>query len=159
MYYGHYRKSTLGVAPGDLLESSLRVSGDLWAFNTDVLSVEDAAAAVADLGAETPSELPDGITELASRLSIQIGAYLLDVYPGEEIMTSGLNSEPIRVMNVLLRDADGQVIVRTEQEDEASQAYAQASESASAANASGLRAPGEQPVISPAAALFEPTEP
>jgi hypothetical protein len=159
MFYGHYRKSTLNVSPGDLLKSTLRVSGDLLAFDTESVPVEDAAAAVADLDSETPGDLPEGISALASRLSIEIGAYVLDVYQGDEVMSSGLSSEPIRLLNVLIRDSDGQIIVRTEQVDEASSAYLQASESASAANSSQLRAPGEQPAISPATALFEPTEP
>jgi hypothetical protein len=160
VYYGHYRKSTLNVSPGDLLAADLRVSGDLLSFDTDTVSVENAAEAVAARSSDEPdTELPEGISELPSRLSIEIGAFVLDIYPGQERTASGLGREATPIMQVVLRTADGQVIVRSEQGDEGSLAYAQASESASSASSTPLRAPGEQPAKSPAAELFEPIDP
>jgi hypothetical protein len=108
---------------------------------------------------EPDTQLPAGVSELPNRLSIEIGAFVLDIYPGQERTEGGLGREGTRVINVVLRDADGRVIVRTEQGDEGSLAYAQASESASSASTTQLRAPGEQPAKSPAAALFAPVEP
>ena len=159
MYYGHYRKSTLNVSPGDMLSSSVRISGDLLAFDTEMLPVEEASKAVEALSAEgTPSNLPDGISELPGRVRIDMGVFVLDVYPGQEQTESGLGGQSESVMRVVLRSADGDVVVRTEQGDESSLAYALASNSASEASTSPLRAPGE-PAISPSAALFEPAEP
>lgn len=160
VYYGYYRKSTLNVSPGDLLATDLRISGDLLAFDTDALTAEEAADAIAARNdEESPSALPDGISELPSRLSIQIGAFVLDVYPGQEMTEGGLGRESTNIIQVVLRDRDGNIIVRSEQSDESSLAYAQASSSAAEASDSELRAPGTQPAKSPAAELFEPTDP
>jgi hypothetical protein len=160
VYYGHYRKSTLNVSPGDVLAADLRVSGDLLAFDTSIVTPEQAADVVQARNSDEPdTQLPAGVSELPNRLSIEIGAFVLDIYPGQERTEGGLGREGTRVINVVLRDADGRVIVRTEQGDEGSLAYAQASESASSASSTQLRAPGEQPAKSPAAALFEPIEP
>ena len=160
VYYGHYRKSTLNVSPGDLLAADLRVSGDLLAFDTEAVSAEQAAEAVAARAGDDPdTQLPDGISQLPSRLSIEIGAFVLDIYPGQEQTEGGLGREAAPIMQVVLRTDDGQVIVRSEQGDEGSLAYAQASDSASSASSTPLRAPGEQPAKSPAAELFEPIVP
>ncbi len=160
VYYGHYRKSTLNVSPGDLLSTDLRVSGDLLAFDTQVVTAEQAAEVVAarDSG-EPDTQLPEGVSELPNRLSIEIGAFVLDIYPGQERTEGGLGRESTQIIQVVLRDADGQIIVRTEQGDESSLAYAQASDSASSASSSPIRAPGQESAISPAAELFEPSEP
>lgn len=160
VYYGHYRKSTLNVSPGDLLATDLRVSGDLLAFNTDVLTSEDAAEYVAGLESEdSPSQMPAGVSELPSRISIEMGAFILDVYTGQEQTEGGLGRDRTNIVRVVVRDQEGNVVVRTEQSDESSLAYAQASASASSANSSTLRAPGESPAKSPAADLFQPAEP
>ncbi len=159
MYYGHYRKSTLSISPGDMLSTSVRVSGDLLAFDTTAVSVADAATAVSSLENEDASPLPEGITELSGRVSIDLGVFVLDIYPGQEQTEAGLGGRRTSVMRVVLRDAEGNILVRSEQNDESSLAYALASESASSASGSPLRAPGEEPAISPSAALFEPAVP
>ncbi|CAN0559794.1 unnamed protein product, partial [Laminaria digitata] len=158
MYYGHYRKSTLSVSPGDMLATNVRISGNLLAFDTSTITAQDAAQAVEDLAAEQSSELPDGISELPGRLSIDLGVYVLDLYQGQEQVQSGLGDDRSSVTRVVLRDRDGNIIVQTEQEDEASLAYTLASESASSASSTPLRAPGE-PAISPSAELFAPAQP
>lgn len=160
MYYGHYRKSTLNVSPGDILAATLRVSGDLLAFDTEAIEAAEAADAIAALQEDEPdTQLPEGISELPSRLSIEIGAYVLDIYPGQGQTEAALGREQTPIMQVVLRDADGRVVVRTDVGDENSLAYLQAADSASAASTSPLRAPGEQPAKSPAAELFEPAAP
>lgn len=159
MYYGHYRKSTLSVSPGDMLSSSLRVSGSLLSFDTRVIDADKAAVAVKALEAkQTASALPAGVSELLNRLSIDLGVFVLDIYQGQEQTDAGLGGKRESVIRVVIRDADGSILVRSEQEDEASQAYALASGSASAASTTPLRAPGE-PAVSPFAALFEPAVP
>ncbi|MFG0245155.1 MAG: hypothetical protein ACF8MF_03780 [Phycisphaerales bacterium JB052] len=159
MYYGHYRKSTLTVSPGDMLSASVRVSGDLLAFDTATVPVADAGKVVESLSNEaTPGDLPEGISELPGRIRIDMGVFVLDVYQGQEQTTTGLGGQQQSVIQVVLRNADGEVIVRTEQGDESSLAYALASESASSASSTPLRAPGDQ-VIPPSAELFEPNEP
>lgn len=160
VYYGHYRKSTLNVSPGDLLDTDLRVSGDLLAFDTSLITSEAAADYVATLEDEaTPTDMPEGVSALPSRVNIRIGAFVLDVYAGQEQTEGGLGRQRTNIIRVVIRDSDGDVVVHTEQGDENSLAYAQASESASSASTTALRAPGEQPAKSPAAELFAPAEP
>lgn len=159
MYYGHYRKSTLSVSPGDMLSTSLRVSGKMLAFDTSSLDVNQAAQVVQSLGSrDTSTPLPEGVSELPNRVSIDLGVFVLEIYQGQEQTEAGLGGKRESVIRVVLRDADGTVLVRSEQGDEASLAYALASESAAAASSTPLRAPGE-PAVSPSAALFEPAEP
>lgn len=159
MYYGHYRKSTLTVSPGDMLSASVRVSGDLLAFDTQTVPVADASKFVESLGGDAAaSDLPEGISELPGRVRIDMGVFVLDVYQGQEQTTTGLGGQQQSVIQVVLRNSDGEVIVRTEQADESSLAYALAAESASSASSTPLRSPGEQ-AISPSAELFEPADP
>jgi len=159
MYYGFYRKSTLSVTPGDMLSSSMRISGDLLGFDTQTLDVTKAAEVVNGLGdKEKASPLPEGVSELPNRVSIDLGVFVLDIYQGQEQTEAGLGGKRQSVIRVVLRDADGKIIVRSEQSDESSQAYMLASESASEASSTSLRAPGE-PAVSPSAALFEPAAP
>ncbi|HCT46726.1 MAG TPA: hypothetical protein DF699_16095, partial [Phycisphaerales bacterium] len=159
MYYGHYRKSTLTVSPGDMLSASVRVSGDLLAFDTQTVPVADASKFVESLGGDAAaSDLPEGISELPGRVRIDMGVFVLDVYQGQEQTTTGLGGQQQSVIQVVLRNSDGEVIVRTEQADESSLAYALAAESASSASSTPLRSPGEQ-AISPSAGLFEPADP
>ena len=159
VFYGHYRKSTLNVSPGDGLASDVRISGNLLSFDTSAITAEEAAKAIADLeNEETKSPLPAGISELSSRISIDLGVYVLDIYPGQEQTKSGLGGQSSTVMRVVLRSKDGELVVHTEPGDEGSLAFALASESASLATSTPLRAPGE-PAISPAAELFKPVEP
>ncbi len=157
MFYGHYRRSTLSVSPGDALATTVRMSGDLLYFDSSVIDVQEAAKAVEALAGDDSEDLPDGISELSSRMTIHLGAYLLDVYEGQGSMESDLGQQ-LTPMLVVLRDRDGKVIVRSDLGDEASSAYALATESASEASMTELRIPG-MPAISPAAELFESKEP
>ena len=159
MYYGHYRKSTLNVSPGDMLSTSVRVSGELLRFDPGVINAEQAATFVETLGTENAStDLPDGISRLPGRIRIDLGVFVLDVYQGQEQTEAGLGGQRQSIMRVVLRDPEGGVIIRTEVEDESALAYALASGSASAASSTPIRAPGEPPIPT-AAELFEPVEP
>ena len=160
MYYGHYRKSTLSVAPGDMLASDVRISGNLLTFDTANIPVEDAANAIEELQSEDgdSSELPNGVGTLPGRVSINMGVFVLDVYQGQDVTESALGGQQSNIIRVVLRDDHGEVVVRSEQSDEASQAYTLASDSASSAASSGLRAPGE-PAIPASAELFKPVSP
>lgn len=159
MYYGHYRKSTLNVSPGDMLSTSVRISGDLLSFDTGVINAEEAATFVETLGTEDASTtLPDGISRLPGRLQIDMGVFVLDVYQGQEQTEAGLGGQRESVIRVVLRDPEGEIIIRTEIRDESSLAYALASGSAAEASSTPLRAPGEPPIPT-SAELFEPVEP
>lgn len=165
MFYGHYRKSTLSVSPGDDLAGTIRISGNLLSFDTSVLKVADAAKAVEGLLSPTDSAstgsggtttaLPAGISELSSRLTIDLGVYMLDVYPGQASTETVLGQKVIP-MRVVLRDRQGNVIVRSDVQDKSSASYALASASASASTDTPLRLPGSEPAKSPAADLFPP---
>lgn len=157
MFYGHYRKSTLSVSPGDELATVVRMSGNLLQFDTGSLELADAIKAVEALGDKDSSALPAGISELSNRLTIDLGAYVLDIYPGSGRVETNLG-QALQPMRVVLRDSDGTVVVRSDVNDKASSAYVYASKSASEASATPLRAPGA-PAVSPAAALFVPKVP
>jgi hypothetical protein len=157
MFYGHYRKSTLSVTPGDELATTVRMSGDLLNIDTSLVEANDAAKAINDLADEDSSELPEGISELSNRMTIDLGVYLLDIYAGQGGVETNLGRTVVP-MQFVLRDAGGNVIVRSDLSDESSLAYVLASESASAASVTALRPPGA-PAISPAAELFEPKSP
>ncbi len=157
MFYGHYRRSTFSANPGDELATSVRISGDLLHFDQAVIDAQEAAKAVAALAQEDSSELPDGITELSNRMRINLGVFVLDIYAGQNAEETSLGQRVVP-MRIVLRDASGEVIVRSDLSDESSPAYALASQSAASASRNPLRAPGESP-IPPAAALFEQAEP
>ncbi len=158
MFYGHYRRSTFSASPGDELAASVRMSGHLLAFDESVIDAQEAAKAVLALADEDSAEdLPEGITELSKRMRIDLGVFVLDIYAGQRAEETNLGQSVVP-MRIVLRDADGEVIVRSDLYDESSPAYALASQSAASASSNPLRAPGESP-ISPAAALFEQAEP
>ncbi|MGV6814199.1 MAG: hypothetical protein ACWA5W_04215 [Phycisphaerales bacterium] len=157
VFYGHYRRSTLNVAPGDKLSAAVRMSGDLLHFDTSVIGVDEAAKAIQAHAEDDSTDWPEGISELTNRMSINIGDYLLDIYTGQASQSTNFGQQ-VTPMEVVLRDTDGTIVVRSDLGDKSSLAYALASESASQASSTGIRAPGA-PAISPAAALFEPTEP
>ena len=157
VFYGHYRRSTLSVNPGDELASLVRMSGDLLYFDSTALVVDEAAKAVEMLREDESSELPEGITELSNRMTIDLGVYLLDIYPGQQGSLTQFGQEVIP-MQVVLRGIDGEVIVRSDLGDESSAAYALVSQSASSASKTELRAPGA-PAFSPAYELFVPQSP
>lgn len=154
MYYGYYRRSTFSAAPGDELAATVRMSGDLLMFDTAVIQADEAAKAIVALYGEEPSsKLPDGISELSKRISIQLGTFVLDVYQGQEEVENDVGQRSV-AMQVVLRDAEGRVVVRSDLGDKESAAYALATQSASDASDSELRATGVSG-ISPAAELFE----
>jgi hypothetical protein len=159
MYYGHYRRSTLSASPGDGLSTSVRMSGDLLVFDPALIEAQEAAKAINAIETDPSAQLPEGISELPKKISIELGIYLLDIYTyqgqSEGSSFSGQNEQPMRVV---LRDREGGVIVRSDISDESSQAYELASSSSSRATNTPLRAPGA-PAISPAAELFEPQIP
>lgn len=158
MYYGHYRRSTFSAAPGDELATTVRMSGSLLMFDTATIKADDAAKAIEAMAGDEPStKLPVGITELSNRITIDLGAFVLDVYEGQSEVENELGQTTVP-MQVILRDTDGRVIVRTDLSDKGSPAYALATQSASDASGSMLRAPGE-PAKSPAAELFKKPAP
>lgn len=157
MFYGHYRKSTLSVSPGDELATTVRMSGDLLNFDTALVEVAEAAEAIEGLADEDSSGLPEGISEISNRISIDLGVYLLDIYAGQGGVETDLGRTVVP-MQIVLRDSSGALIVRSDLGDESSLAFALASQSASVASHTALRAPGA-PAISPAAELFKPKAP
>ncbi|MBL4697953.1 MAG: hypothetical protein JKX70_03880 [Phycisphaerales bacterium] len=157
MFYGYYRKSTPSVSPGDELAATIRVSGDLLLFDTATLEVGDATKAVEELANADSSDLPDGITELSNRMTIDLGVYVLDIYTGT-IQSETRLGQPVYPMQVVLRDGNGNVVVRSDLSDTNSSAFTLASESAAVASKNKLRAPGA-PVVSPASELFDPPAP
>jgi len=157
MFYGHYRRSTLSAMPGDELATAVRMSGDLLLFDPATIEADDAAKAVESLASDERIEFPDGISKLSNRISIDLGVFMLDIYEGQEGTETQFGQRVVPMM-IVLRDATGEVIVRSDLGDESSPAYALASGSASSASSTPLRAPGA-PAISPAAELFPPASP
>lgn len=153
MHYGFYRKSILGLTAGDPIESSIRMPDGLFRIDTGVIEAQAASAAIFG---EASASLPAGLTRLSGRLTIRPGVLVLDVASRPVAVTDNLGRSTT-VSEVILRDADGQVLVRTGREDTARQAYQLANGSAAAASRSTLRELG-LPALSPSAGLFEPED-
>lgn len=151
MFYGFYRKSTLNLNPGDPIEASIRIPDGLFTMDTRVL--EPRAAAEAIFGEPTGS-LPAGLTRATGRLAIRIGSLLLDVAALPVQVTDDLGRS-VAVTEAVVREDDGDVVVRSPRAETASPAYEQANSSSSAASRSTLREPG-QPARSPSADQFVP---
>ncbi|MCC5823695.1 MAG: hypothetical protein LAT64_10820 [Phycisphaerales bacterium] len=151
MYYGHYRKASLTLSPGDPVEGTLRVPENLYLMDTRVLEAREAAEALAGEG----GSLPAGMTRSPSRLPVRLGAVLLDVAARPVPVTDELG-RTITQTEVILRGPDGGIIVRIPRRDTASPSYTQANASANAPTRNILREPGVQPARSPSADLFRP---
>lgn len=154
MYYGSYRRSTLTLTPGDPVRASVRMPEGLYLFDT--AQIEAAAASAVLLAVEEPDALPAGVSEAPRRLQIQLGAYVLDVVTRPISATDQFGAK-VTVAEVVLRDRDGAVLVRSSLEDSSSPAYELASSSASQAGKLEPRAPG-QPAESASIALFPPAD-
>lgn len=153
VFYGFYRKSTLNLTPGDSIASSVRMPDGL--YTVDAQSVEPKAAAEV-FGADKPGSLPTGISQITGRLTIDLGAYVLDVASRPVPVTDNFGKEQV-VTEVVVRTKDGSVVARSARADAADPAYQLASSSASQASKASLREPG-QPAVSPSAALFPPAD-
>ena len=153
MYYGHYRKATLNLTPGDPVESTVRIPDGLFLIDTGVI---DSRAAAEAMFAETPGSLPAGLTKASGRLTIDLGSYVLDV-AALPVQRQDDLGRAYTVTEVLLRDPDGNVVVRSGRSDTSGQAFALANGSSSSASRTPLREPG-QPATSPAAELFVPAD-
>ncbi len=151
MFYGHYRKSTLTVSPGDGMDTSVRIPDGLFLIDTRV--IEPRAAAEAMFG-DAAAALPAGLTKATGRLPINIGAFVLDIATSPVQTTDDLG-RTVSVIEVVLHDRDGRVVVRAARSDVGTPSYQLANNSFTAAARSTLREPG-QPAVSPSADLFVP---
>lgn len=151
MHYGFYRKSTLNLAPGDPVVTSIRMPDGLFVIDTAQI---EPAQAVAAISATTPGPLPPGITRASGRLPVRLGAIVLEVATRSVQATDNLG-QTVTVTEVTVRDRDGRVLVRSAKADAESPAYRLANASSAAASRSTLREPG-QPAKSPSAELFAP---
>lgn len=155
VFYGHYRKSTLTLAPGDRIEASQRTPEGLYLVDT-ALVVDPKVAAEVFAATERPASLPAGISQATGRISIDLGAYVLDVAMKPVPVMDAFGKEQT-VSEVVLRTREGTVIARSGPSDTASPAYQLASVSASQASKTPLREPG-QPAESPASGMFTPPQ-
>lgn len=153
VFFGSYRKSTLTLTPGDPVETSLRMPSGLFFMDPGVV---DAKAAGEFLLAAERGSAPAGVTEASGRLTIDLGAYVLDIVTSP-VQRPDQFGEMRTVAEVLVRDQSGAVVARSPATDVSSPAYEQASRSASEGSKLALRAPG-QPAVSPAAELFPPAD-
>jgi len=158
MYYGYYRRSSLNINPGESLLADLRISGDLFMFDTETIKPDAVNTYIADVNQNTADPtLPDGVTEAPSRLSINLGAFLLGVTP-DPIVPANAQEGDAPATTLLFRLPDGSISHRSPANDRNSQIYSQAQSSATKASRATLR-PAGQPASSEAADLFQKTEP
>jgi len=157
MYYGYYRRSSMTIEPGQSLLANLRVSGDLVIMDTAEIDAEDTAKYIQDQidGTNTDSQLPDGITDAPDRLSINLGAHLLQIASDPVFAAQNPGNAS---SNLIFRLLDGSLEHRDSASAKASQLYAQAQSSSAKASRSQLRPTG-QPAKSEAAELFMTAEP
>jgi len=162
MYYGYYRKSSMIAMPGDAITNSVRVSDDLLMIDTGLIEADDAAKAIvaqndAQSGQGGAQALPEGLSRLPNRVTISLGAYVLEVYSGLDTVETNLGREVVP-MQVVIRDGAGNLVVRSDVSDQSSMGYLLASASASKASVAQIRAPGRS-AIPAGADLFRPAEP
>tara|TARA_R110002072_G_C7960074_1_gene533810 strand:+ start:1541 stop:3496 length:1956 start_codon:yes stop_codon:yes gene_type:complete len=162
MYYGYYRKSSMIAMPGDAISTNVRVSDSLLMFDTGVIEADDAARAIAAQNDDqddqpTAPALPEGVSRLPNRVTISLGAYVLEVYSGLDTVETALGRTVIP-MQVVIRDPMGNLVVRADISDQSSAGYLLASASASQASDAQIRAPGQSAIPS-AFDLFKPVEP
>lgn len=151
MYYGFYRRSTITAAPGDRLESNARVAGRMVTIDPSAVAAKDAGEQLVTIQEDDRSDLPDGFSEVAGRMVIDLGVYLLEIAV-DPIARGAEQSET--AMQVILRDADGGLIVRQSGGDsESSEAYELVSSSAAQGSRVPMRLTGES-AISPSYELF-----
>jgi hypothetical protein len=151
MYYGFYRRSTITAAPGDRLESNARVAGRMVTIDPSAVAAKDAGEQLVTIQEDDRSELPDGFREVAGRMVIDLGVYLLEIAV-DPIAGGAEQSET--AMQVILRDADGGLIVRQSGADsDSSAAYELVSSSAAQGSRVPMRLTGES-AISPSYELF-----
>jgi hypothetical protein len=133
------------------MDTSVRIPDGLFIIDPRVIEPRAAAEA---MFAESTAALPAGITKPSGRLPINIGAYVLDIAT-RPIQTTDDLGRTVSVTEVVLRDRDGQVVVRAARSDISTPSYQLANNSFTAASRSTLREPG-QPAVSPSAELFLP---
>lgn len=155
VFYGHYRKSTLTLAPGDRVEATQRTPEGLYLVDTSVV-VDPKAAAEVFAATERPASLPVGISQATGRILVDLGAYVLDIAV-KPVPVLDAFGKAQTVSEVVVRNRDGMVVARSGPSDTASPAYQQASVSASLASKTPLREPG-QPTEGPASGMFTPPQ-
>ena len=154
MYYGYYRRSSMNIEPGQPLQANIRISGNLVLFDTDTLDAQAAANYIQNPDNQG-SDLPEGITPAPSRLTINLGAYLLQVT--NDPIPSDLSPKAANA-RIIFRLPDGSIEYRNSASDRSSTIYAQAQSSATKASRAQLRPTG-QPAIPEATNLFKKVEP
>lgn len=151
VFYGSYRKSTLTLTPGDAVTSTIRMPSGLFLIDPSQIDAKSASDA---MFAKETGSVPAGLTAVAGKLTLDLGAYVLDVV-GMPVQAPDQFGAMKTVYEVLIRDRSGAVVARSPVSDTGGQAYEQASKSASEASKLALRPPG-QPAVSPSAGLFPP---
>lgn len=156
MYYGFYRRSSMTINEGQPLLTDMRVSNDLFMFDTGLIKADDAAKYIEELnqGAEDINR-PEGLLETPDRLSVNLNAFMIQVMNDPIVLATEQDPQSLRLT---FRLSDGSLITRVPAQDRASALYEQAQSSSTMASRSQLRPTG-QPAISPAAELFKTAEP
>lgn len=156
MYYGYYRRSSMTINEGQPLLTDMRVSSDLFMFDTGLIQADDAADYIQELnqGAEN-IDRPEGLLDTPDRLSINLNAFMIQVMNDPIVQPTEQDPQSLRLT---FRLSDGSLITRVPAEDRASALYEQAQSSSTMASRSQLRPTG-QPAISPAAELFKTAQP
>lgn len=91
MYYGHYRRGTVSLTPGDSVFTEVRLPDDLYLFDTEKVSKEEAYR----LAGVTPEDRRrPGLTPMGPRMPFNPGEEIRDLPPGrgpQEIMPMNPN--------------------------------------------------------------------
>ena len=155
MYYGHYRKTTLTLTPGDPVEGAVRLPETMFLIDTRVIQPGEAATYITGTG---EGSAPAGLSRPPARMNIRLGAVLLDIAARPVPVTDELG-RTTTVSEVVFRAGDGSLVVRIPRSETAGPAYTQADASATAPTRNTMREPGSRPARSPSAELFQPRDP
>lgn len=116
-YYGHWRRGTVSLQPGDRFVAEVDLPNGLQIWDTARPAAEQAWSP----GEQT--QQPQGISLIEDSLVVEADAWLLDVVPSSFMSGAGLSDRGQGVLNALIRGPDGRVSLRIPSEERLSPSY------------------------------------
>jgi hypothetical protein len=122
-YYGYWRKSEVGLQPGDQFVSEITLPEGLQRWDVEKPAEEQAWKPEIE-GAEEEVEQADGVAELLlpTDLVIEADSWLLDVIQSP-VVTAGIGGQAQASLEALVRGPDGQISSRSHRVDQSLPLY------------------------------------
>lgn len=116
-YYGHWRRGTVSLQPGDRFVAEVDLPEGLQIWDTARPATEQAWVP------GEAAQQPTGISLIEDSLVVEADAWLLDVIPSAFVNAGGLSGRAQGVLNALIRGPDGRVSLRIPSEERLSPSY------------------------------------